>query len=142
MFLSIDDLTIKVRGNHRDDYLWEIGSGSNWLAYHLALSLSLQSFFMSLADSPIPHFLVYDQPSQVYFPYYPGALDTQLRDEDIEAVRRVYTSLSLATERSHGKLQIIVLDHARENVWGKINNIHFVENWRDGKKLIPLSWLA
>src|SRR6266496_365971 len=30
--LSISSLTVKVRGDERDDYLWEIGSGSNWLA--------------------------------------------------------------------------------------------------------------
>src|SRR6218665_1917207 len=34
--LEINDLTIKVRGAERDDYLSEIGSGSNWLSYHLA----------------------------------------------------------------------------------------------------------
>mgnify|MGYP001134395474 CR=1 FL=1 len=33
--LEINDLTIKVHGADRDDYLSEIGSGSNWLAYHL-----------------------------------------------------------------------------------------------------------
>ena len=30
----INDLTIKVKNsNGRDDYLWEIGSASNWLSY-------------------------------------------------------------------------------------------------------------
>jgi DNA repair ATPase RecN len=30
---SISDLTVRVAGREREDYLWEIGSGSNWLAY-------------------------------------------------------------------------------------------------------------
>jgi hypothetical protein len=32
-----NELTVKVIRGSRDDYLWEIGSGANWLAYHVAL---------------------------------------------------------------------------------------------------------
>lgn len=45
--LEINDLTIKVLGDERDDYLSEIGSGSNWLSYHLAVLLSLHQFYLS-----------------------------------------------------------------------------------------------
>jgi hypothetical protein len=44
--LVINDLSVKVRGDQRDDYLWEIGSGSNWLSYHIAVSLALQVYFL------------------------------------------------------------------------------------------------
>ena len=44
--LSIEDLTVKVIRGGRDDYLWEIGSGANWLAYHVSLTLALQKFFL------------------------------------------------------------------------------------------------
>ena len=57
--LSIADLTIRVGGAERYDYLWEIGSGSNWLSYHLAVTLGLQQFFLNLRDSPVPSFIVY-----------------------------------------------------------------------------------
>ena len=66
--LVINDLTIKVKGPSREDYLWEIGSGANWLSYHVAVSLALQQFFIENSPSPVPGFIVYDQPSQVYFP--------------------------------------------------------------------------
>ncbi|HEV7764148.1 MAG TPA: DUF3732 domain-containing protein, partial [Thermoanaerobaculia bacterium] len=66
--LLISELTVRVTGKDREDYLWEIGSGSNWLSYHLAIMLALQQFFLTLASSPVPSFLVFDQPSQVYFP--------------------------------------------------------------------------
>ncbi|WP_338510217.1 DUF3732 domain-containing protein [Pseudomonas poae] len=49
--LSITDLTIKVRHDGRDDYLWEIGSGANWLAYHVAMLLALQKLFMAKNQS-------------------------------------------------------------------------------------------
>lgn len=48
----------------RDDYLWEIGSGANWLAYHIATTLALQRFFLDSPHHPVPALLVYDQPSQ------------------------------------------------------------------------------
>jgi hypothetical protein len=38
--------------------LSEIGSGSNWLAYHIATILALQQFFMKLPHSPVPQFVV------------------------------------------------------------------------------------
>src|SRR5580693_734448 len=45
--LIVDDLTIKVIRGTRSDYLWEIGSGANWLAYHVATTLALQKFFLT-----------------------------------------------------------------------------------------------
>jgi hypothetical protein len=41
---------------------------ANWLAYHIALSLALQGYFLRLPQHPVPALLIYDQPSQVYFP--------------------------------------------------------------------------
>jgi hypothetical protein len=147
--LSINDLTVKVKGEDRDDYLWEIGSGSNWLAYHIAISLALQTFFLQKVDeSPVPSFLVYDQPSQVYFPKRLAddqlsneELDPSFRDTDVEALRKAFRAFGDAITESKGQLQIIVLDHAAENVWSGISGVHKVEDWRDGRKLIPNDWL-
>jgi hypothetical protein len=144
--LLINDLTIKVGSVSREDYLWEIGSGSNWLSYHLAISLGLQQFFLSLDHNPVPSFIVYDQPSQVYFPKRIANrekeinLDPKFRDEDIVAVQKAFQVISLVVQASMGELQVIVLDHAPENVWGNIAGGHLVEEWRDGKKLIPKAW--
>jgi hypothetical protein len=146
--LSITDLSLKVGGRSREDFLWEIGSGSNWLSYHVAISLALQQFFLSLARSAVPALLVYDQPSQVYFPKRlaerPSAdePETQLKDEDVEAVQKVFKVLARAVGGSAAALQIIVLDHASANVWGGIENVHLVEDWREGRKLVPLDWLV
>ena len=145
--LSITDLMIKVKGVDREDYLWEIGSGSNWLSYHIAVSLGLHQFFLELKQNPVPTFVVYDQPSQVYFPKKLAIreddteLDPELIDEDIEAVRKVFKVLSSVVENSNGRLQIIVLDHASESAWGDIQNVNLVEEWRDGRTLVPMDWL-
>lgn len=145
--LSIDNLTVAVSGQERDDYLWEIGSGSNWLSYHIAVSLALQKFFLTIRQSPVPSFLIYDQPSQVYFPKRLAAreddeADPKFRDEDVEAVQKVFNVFSQVVEDSKGRLQVIVLDHASESVWGHIANIHVVEEWRGERKLIPSEWLS
>jgi Protein of unknown function (DUF3732) len=62
--LVIDDLTIKIVHTEREDYLWEIGSGANWLAYHVVVTLALQRFFTESPHHPVPGILVYDQPSK------------------------------------------------------------------------------
>lgn len=143
--LSITELSLRVKKVDRDDFLWEIGSGANWLSYHVAVSLALQQFFVESKNSPVPSFLVYDQPSQVYFPRKLARLsdeDPQLGDEDIEAVRKIFKTLAQVTVDLKHHLQILVLDHAGTNVWGDITGVKLVEEWRDGNKLVPLEWLT
>ncbi|WP_223275376.1 DUF3732 domain-containing protein [Delftia tsuruhatensis] len=145
--LEISDLTIKVRGANRDDYLSEIGSGSNWLSYHLAMLLALQQFFLSQPNSPVPGFLVLDQPSQVYFPKHvvqrprDEEMEPQLRDEDIIAVHKAFEVLNKVVLKSKGRLQVIVLDHASRDLWGDISGVVGLKDWRDGIKLVPMKWL-
>jgi hypothetical protein len=143
--LNVDDLTIRVTGTSgRADFLWEIGSGANWLSYHVAAILGLHELFLSLRGSPVPSFLVLDQPSQVYFPRT-LAKETQegedpaLGDEDVAAVRKVFETLATATKSSKA-LQILVLDHARHSVWDGID-VHVVDEWRNGRALVPMAWL-
>jgi quinol monooxygenase YgiN len=63
-------------------------------------------------------------------------IDTELDDEDRRAVRKVFVALAYAVNTSEGRLQIIVLDHADDEVWGYIPGVVLTEEWRD-KKLIP-----
>jgi hypothetical protein len=146
--LEIKDLTVKVTGTDRSDYLSEIGSGSNWLSYHVAMILALQQFFISLRHSPVPGFVVIDQPSQVYFPKKVVLREDEAieepefkRDEDIAAVRKVFNVLGSVVGTAKGKLQVIVLDHAPRDVWGGIDNVVGLEEWRDGLKLVPVEWV-
>jgi len=147
----IKDLTICVKNaSGRSDYLWEIGSASNWLAYHIALSLSFQKYYQLRGAISIPNFLVFDQPSQVYFPQKlvhrneKGIEDGQmdLKDEDKDAVQKVFTTLSRFVADTNAKVQIIVMEHADKDVWGDIENIHLVKRWRgNNEKLIPIEWV-
>jgi hypothetical protein len=61
-------------------------------------------------------------------------------DEDVAAVRKIFITLAAATKASGG-LQILVLDHASEEVWGDVD-VHLVDEWRDGRAQVPKAGLA
>ncbi len=149
--LSLTDLTIKVKGESREDYLWEVGSGMVvGCPTFLSLShLRSQEFFLSQKHvARCPVCLVYEA-SQVRF-IFPRRLagkreqadfDPMLEDEDIVAVRKVFSTLVSAVEGTEHKLQILVLDHAGTDVWADIQGVSLVEEWRGQMKLVPLEWL-
>lgn len=141
--LMVSDLTVKVVRGTRDDYLWEIGSGANWLAYHVALTLALQTFFLEVPHHPVPGLLVYDQPSQVYFPRRAAGDESSesvvWRDNDVVAVRKVFQLLGEQVQAAKGRLQIIVLDHADEEVWGGLEGVILTEAWFENA-LVPKEW--
>ncbi len=146
--LSDTELTLKIQRIKREDFLWEIGSGSNWLSYHIAITLALHQFFLSLPACPVPNFIVYDQPSQVYFPQrladrkdVEPIVEPEWRDQDEEAVRKVFVAMSQAMTATSEGFQIIVLDHAAKSVWGGIPLVHEVDEWRNGSALIPAEWM-
>lgn len=146
--IIIKDLTIRVKNlSGRSDYLWEIGSASNWLAYHIAVILAFQKFFFEKGLACVPNFVVFDQPSQVYFPQkLAGHVDNSeeqiLADEDKMAVSKIFTTLSKFIKDLNGNIQIIVMEHADEDIWGGIEDIHLVKRWRgNNDKLVPIEWI-
>ena len=151
--LDVKELTIKFANpNGRTDYLWEVGSGQNWVGYHLATLLAMHDYLLGLQDNPVPSFLVIDQPSQVYFPETAGTpLDGQTDktlgtniSEDIEGVRRIFNQLKKFLDAHVGQFQIIVTEHAGASTWNDVkDSIELVGNWRNKETdyLIPESWL-
>lgn len=155
--LNIRELTLQFSPlSGRIDFLWEVGSGQNWVGYHIAGLLALHEHFIALPQNPVPRFLVIDQPSQVYFPEAwpsmesaPGEDGKIDRSSDIDGVRRIFTALShfldvLAKQKRAETFQIIVTEHAGSITWEGIPHIHFVGNWRrdHDEFLIPEAWLG
>ncbi|HBT76905.1 MAG TPA: hypothetical protein DEB39_08255 [Planctomycetaceae bacterium] len=176
----------------KPDYLYEIGSGENWMGYHIAFFLSLHEKFIDVQKSPVFSFLIIDQPTQVYFPsadttstydikknvagsgkghdidagtptLSSGKADTpedenvdNAKDDnrvsdmvtsfdvDVTKARRIFEVLSQSLKSTKEQYQIIVTEHADEDVWGGIDLIHKVADWRgDGSDsyLIPPEWM-
>lgn len=144
------NLSIKVRtADGRENYLWEIGSASNWLSYHISISLAFQKFFQERMGISVPNILVLDQPSQVYFPrkgIHEGSSAeedaTLIQDEDKNAVKKIFAALSNYIKNAKSELQIIIMEHADEDVWGEFEGITLVERWRGSEKLIPIEWIS
>jgi Protein of unknown function (DUF3732) len=150
--LNIRELTLQFNPlSGRTDFLWEVGSGQNWVGYHISGLLALHEHFISLGQNPVPRFLVIDQPSQVYFPEAwpsieraPGKQANSDVSSDIEGVRRIFSALSRFFDSVSGQFQVIVTEHAGSITWDGIPHVHLVGNWRRGHDefLIPAAWLG
>lgn len=144
----IKDLTLRVKNaNGCDDYLWEIGSASNWLAYHMATILAFQPFFQTRGSISVPNFVVFDQPSQVYFPQR-SQKDTsveetvEIKDEDKLAAKKIFTAMDEFLQKTKNAVQIIVTEHVDEDIWGEVPSGHLVAKWRGiNEKLVPVKWI-
>jgi len=155
--LDYEELTLSFSSgkSYRKDFLWEIGSGANWMAYHLSTFLALHEIFVEpeRIDGPVFSFLAVDQPSQVYFPSTQSggnlldAHDKQAislkgsRDNDIYDTRRIFRLLARGLERTGFKVQIIVVEHADKSIWGEVAHMNEVAAWKEeGDGLIPKEW--
>lgn len=145
--LDAKSLTLRTADEgERTDYLWEIGSAANWMGYHIATLLALHEHFRSVEQSPVPKFLVLDQPSQAFFPEGIDAArqgrmaDPKKLSDDLTRLKRLFEALSKAVDRTQKGLQIVVLEHADQSVWKGVPNIELVAEWRGKDALIPLNW--
>lgn len=132
-----DDLTVKVQKNNEisTHYLWETGSGSNWVAYHIASLLGFQKHFINI-QSPVFNFLIFDQPSQVYFPkvnsYLDATVDYDAQEKengkdkglsDLECVQEMFKVMSKAiNDNKMIKKSTIVDEDGREQVIEEIED--------------------
>ncbi len=136
--LRLSDLSIRVRIGGTWAILSEIGSGANWVTYHVACALALHDRFVA-GGGPVPRVLLLDQPSQAWFPPDRAERTGDLEptdNADKQAVRRLYSvihefCLSLG-------FQVIVVDHARPAVpW--FSEV-IVEDWHEDGSLVPTDW--
>jgi hypothetical protein len=110
--LDIKRLTV-VRDSPtgRPERLYEIGSGENWVGYHLCAIFALHEFFMR-RERPVPSILFIDQPSQIYFPAERDSAAGARGNTDWDAVRKIYRMIFDTVQRLDDRLQVIVMDHA------------------------------
>lgn len=119
--------------------LFRMGSGENWVGYHVLAHLALHRWFRQ-KDRPVPGFLFFDQPSQAH---YPAEQDkegdvTGLPDADREAVFKLFKLMFEVAEELAPDFQVIVTDHA--DLRDKWFADAVVARWR-GEGLIPKHWI-
>ena len=116
-----------------------MGSGENWVGYHLIGHLALHVWFTQ-RGRPVPRFLFLDQPSQVYFPPekdVDGSM-AMVGEDDRQAVVRMFRFVfNVVNELSPG-FQVVITEHAdiKEDWYQSA----IVERWRGGAKLVPEEW--
>lgn len=117
-----------------------MGSGENWVGYHLIAHFALHKWFTN-RSKPIPRFLFIDQPSQVYFPEdrdWEQSKTARRRSEDREAVSRMYKLAHKLVQKLAPHFQIIITDHANiDEAWFQKC---IIERWREGLKLVSPKW--
>jgi len=119
--------------------LFRMGSGENWVGYHVLAHLALHKWFRQ-KKRPVPGFIIFDQPSQAHYPPErdaEGSIDA-LADEDQAAVLQLFKLAADAAVELAPDLQVIVMDHADLKPDWFASAV--VERWRHGEKLIPMSW--
>ena len=86
-------LTLIADTNEGPIPLAQIGSGENWIGYHVVAHLALHKLFIE-RQRPVPAFLILDQPSQSQFPADPQEPGSpQPRDDDRAAVVHLFKEL-------------------------------------------------
>ncbi|HEY5592774.1 MAG TPA: DUF3732 domain-containing protein [Paludibacter sp.] len=150
--LDIANLTLKILStdSNRADFLWEVGSGANWMGYHLSAIFALHEHFLSLKSNFVPSFVLIDQPSQVYFPKNFPTVSAEVKNfkgfasnsksDDLTQTRKIFKAAADIIQRTESKLQVIIVEHAPEITWEGIPEIHLVEEWKGDNGLIPKSW--
>jgi energy-coupling factor transporter ATP-binding protein EcfA2/prefoldin subunit 5 len=131
-------LTVVVDTKHGPLPLERMGSGANWMGYHVVTYAALHHWFEQ-QDRPVPRFVVFDQPTQVFYPPDSDDPTDFLSDDDRNKVRELFHFLSELPAKLDRKVQIIVTDHA------DLDTPEFQEairaNWHQADALIPASWI-
>lgn len=137
--LDLKKLTIVADTEDGPIPLNRMGSGENWVGYHVLAHLALH-WWLRKRGRPVPAFLILDQPTQAYYPpdRIDGGLDQIDDDADRLAVQRLFELMYRACEEIEMPFQLIVLDHAHlRDSWFEAA---ILEEWRGGDALVPMRW--
>ena len=141
--LDVKKLTVVADTADGPVPMQKMGSGENWVGYHLIAHLALHRWFAE-RKRPVPRFLFLDQPSQAYFPAekdVDGSMALVSEDDRLAVARMlklVFEVVATAESSAHPGMQVIITEHADINEdWfqGAI-----AERWRQGRKFVPEDW--
>lgn len=137
--LDLKKLTVVANTVDGPIPLTRMGSGENWVGYHVLSHLALH-WWLRMKERPVPAFLIFDQPTQAYYPpdSTEGGLDQIEKDADRTAVQALFKLMATACAEIRADFQLIVLDHAHlKDEWFESA---IVAEWRGNEALVPYDW--
>lgn len=137
--LDLKKLTVVANTVDGPIPLNRMGSGENWVGYHVLSHLALH-WWLRMRERPVPGFLIFDQPTQAYYPpdSTEGGLDQIEKDADRTAVQALFKLMATACAEIEPDFQLIVLDHAHlTDDWFEAA---IVAEWRGNEALVPYDW--
>jgi hypothetical protein len=139
--LDLKKLTVVADTRQGPVAMDRMGSGENWVGYHLIAHLALHDWF-TMQMRPVPRFLLLDQPSQVYFPQEKDLDETGAvkNDDDRRALMRMFTVVFEVVKALAPEFQVIITEHA--DLADADYQKSVVERWRGGLKLVPDDWAS
>ena len=142
LFLDINNLTVIFSANDKEDIEFKnIGFAKVYLVCHIIVHLSLHEYFIN-NERPVPRFLFFDQPSQVFFPNIQEESVSnhvqKLTNEQISDLTEIYRFIIENVESIKNQFQIIITDQAdlKDTTITKYKN----KNLSSIEKLIPSNW--
>jgi hypothetical protein len=116
-----------------------MGSGQNWVGYHVLSHLALHRYFVR-QRRPVPRILFLDQPTQAWYPLSPhDDVERGRQDPGHLASERLFRLIHDVVQELAPELQVIVCDHV--NLSAPWFQEAVVQNWRDSEKLVPAHWV-
>jgi hypothetical protein len=120
------------------------GSSSNDMFKHLFMFLGLHELMLTKNTNHVPSFLIIDQLSRPYYGEEKNIVE-RLQHSDkakvIDAFKLLDSFLGDALQEPKTPFQMIVFEHVPAEYFDEFENIHLVEEFRDGNALVPQDYL-
>lgn len=131
--------SLKLR-KAKTSFIENVGSSSNHMFLHLFFSLAMQEIAFQNKSPYVAPYLIIDQPSR---PYYGEDSTSERINIDHSDERKIIEAFKLLngfvqTRKENGsEFQMIIFEHVPKRIFDGLDNIHVVEEFRDGNALIP-----
>lgn len=122
-------------------YIEAAGSSSNDMFKHLFMFLGLHELMLTKSSKHVPSFLLIDQPSRPYYGEEENLSEKRLQHSDkakvIDAFKLLNEFVGNILNDMQKSFQMIVFEHVPKDYFDDFDNIHLVEEFRDGNALVP-----
>jgi hypothetical protein len=123
----------------KTELIENVGSSSNHMFLHLFLFLGLHELIIKKNVPHVPPFLIIDQFSRPYWgegKRKKDNLDTTDTTK-VESALNLLNSFVQSIKDAGNNFQMIIFEHINHELWENLENVHLVEEFRDGNALIP-----